>query len=412
MKAISLTLICLVQVVQISAWVPHSIQQKRISSSALQMSSNEKSVQNRRQWLSGVATAAVGSWSITGTNTWAVDSGTVVETTPAIDIGKVPELCDASVSTWRNPSNGRIVYLLGTAHISSASAELAGNLVKDVRPEAVFVELDAKRVGKAGFGEQPPSQQQQQQSEQSPEPSSSNDAAAPSTATTPAPKSTEVISVAPPLSESGNEGAAPPKKANPFDLRQRALQMGSAAVGNTIKGMYKKLDSAGFQAGEEFVVAVREGQKVGSKIVLGDRDVEVTLRRVTEALAKTDIKSLLSPDSELERSMKQLLPPQEEGGSALVNEDLKDEKIRKEFSQYVETMKAKENVKVLMEQLKKLAPELHKALVAERDAYMANGLNSLDQFSSIVAVMGIAHVDGVEENLRGHGWVPVPLTCK
>mmetsp|Transcript_17121 Transcript_17121/g.20555 ORF Transcript_17121/g.20555 Transcript_17121/m.20555 type:complete len:111 (+) Transcript_17121:3-335(+) len=110
--------------------------------------------------------------------------------------------------------------------------------------------------------------------------------------------------------------------------------------------------------------------------------------------------------------MKQLLPPQDEGNSGLVNEDLADEKIRQEFSQYVETMKAKENVKLLMDELKKLAPELHKALVAERDAYMANGLNSLNQFPSIVAVMGIAHVDGVEENLRGYGWVPVPLTCK
>mmetsp|Transcript_4715 Transcript_4715/g.6994 ORF Transcript_4715/g.6994 Transcript_4715/m.6994 type:complete len:412 (+) Transcript_4715:65-1300(+) len=409
LKGTSLTILWLFRVAQISAWVPHTTSQKRVSS-ALLMSANEESVQSRRQWLSGVAAATVGSWAATGRNVWAEDSSTVVESPPVIDIGKVPELCDASVSTWRNPSNGRIVYLLGTAHISSASAELAGNLVKDTRPEAVFVELDAKRVGKAGFVEQPPSQQQQQ-SEQTSAPLT-DDASTPPSAKTPASKPADILSVAPPDSESNNEGAATPKKANPFNLKQRAVQMGSVAVGNTIKGMYKKLDSAGFQAGEEFVVAVREGQKVGSKIVLGDRDVEVTLRRVTEALAKTDIKSLLSPDSELERSMKQLLPPQDEGNSGLVNEDLADEKNRKEFSAYVETMKAKENVKVLMDELKKLAPELHKALVAERDAYMANGLNSLNQFPSVVAVMGIAHVDGVEENLRGYGWVPVPLTCK
>ena len=44
----------------------------------------------------------------------------------------------------------RLVYLLGTAHISEVSAELAGRLVRDTHPNAVFVELDLKRVGGAG----------------------------------------------------------------------------------------------------------------------------------------------------------------------------------------------------------------------------------------------------------------------
>ena len=30
--------------------------------------------------------------------------------------------------------NGRVIYLLGTAHISSSSAQLAGNLVREVHP--------------------------------------------------------------------------------------------------------------------------------------------------------------------------------------------------------------------------------------------------------------------------------------
>jgi pheromone shutdown protein TraB len=38
--------------------------------------------------------------------------------------------------------------------------------------------------------------------------------------------------------------------------------------------------------------------------------------------------------------------------------------------------------------------------VAERDAYMANGLNTLIMFPVIVAVMGIAYVDGVEQYLQ------------
>ena len=64
-----------------------------------------------------------------------------------------------------------------------------------------------------------------------------------------------------------------------------------------------------------------------------------------------------------------------------------------------------------MGQLKRVAPEIYQALVAERDAYMANGLDKLNAFPVIVAVMGIAHVDGVETYLKARGWTPVKLKC-
>jgi hypothetical protein len=52
-------------------------------------------------------------------------------------------VCDPSVSALEK--NGRLIYLLGTAHISSSSAALAGQLVRETLPEGVFVELDHKR---------------------------------------------------------------------------------------------------------------------------------------------------------------------------------------------------------------------------------------------------------------------------
>ena len=91
--------------------------------------------------------------------------------------------------------------------------------------------------------------------------------------------------------------------------------------------------------------------------------------------------------------------------------DLSSDEVRQEFSDFVETMKAKENVKKIMGQLQKSAPALYQALVSERDAYMAAGLNGLNDFEAIVAVMGIAHVDGVEQNLRENGWQAVQPTC-
>jgi len=159
----------------------------------------------------------------------------------------------------------------------------------------------------------------------------------------------------------------------------------------------------------QFVIAVREGMSVGAKIVLGDRDVEITIRRLTEALAQTDLKQLFAENSDLEENMKQLLPNGNNNGesSRTSGGDLSKE----ELSLFVETMKAKENVKLLMANLKAVAPELYRALVAERDEFMATGLDSLNPFGTIVAVMGIAHVDGVENNLMARGWTPINPPC-
>lgn len=134
----------------------------------------------------------------------------------------------------------------------------------------------------------------------------------------------------------------------------------------------------------------------------------MTLRRVAEALAQSDLQALLKPDSELEESLKQLVPS---NMAANANGDLNDAQFRQEFSDFVEVMKSKENVRKIMGELQRLAPAIYEALVGERDAYMAAGLNGLNEIETIVAVVGIAHVDGIERNLKMNGWQPANLRC-
>ena len=105
----------------------------------------------------------------------------------------------------------------------------------------------------------------------------------------------------------------------------------------------------------------------------------------------------------MEENMKQLMPENSTGASGEMSTD--------EFKYFVETIKAKDNVKMLMANLKSVAPEIYQAMVGERDLYMANGLDRLNQFDSIVAVMGIAHVDGVETILKERGWKEVKFPC-
>lgn len=306
-------------------------------------------------------------------------------------------LCDPSVSTWVKTYDDtmRTVHILGTAHISADSAALAGKIVRDVKPDVVFVELDAKRVERAIPG--------------GVKGSSSGNAGSNVVSDGAASSSTGGSISAPPLPGDATEVKDPTPtsaitstpsdtsndpKTNPFDIQSRLVNAGSKVVGNSVKSMYGKLESEGFKAGDEFGQSVKEGLAIGSTIVLGDRDVEVTLRRLTQALTKTDIRKLLSADSEVEKSMEGLLPEgmknqlkQPSGGGSNGEGNpmsVDDVAINKqEFTTFVETMKQKENVKTIMAALKKTAPEIYEAMVGERDVYMGKFLYSI---SSILTV--------------------------
>ena len=56
--------------------------------------------------------------------------------------------------------------------------------------------------------------------------------------------------------------------------------------------MYSKLSSYGFSTGLEFTYAIQEGVAINSKIVLGDRDVDVTLSRLSDAISATDLNAV------------------------------------------------------------------------------------------------------------------------
>jgi hypothetical protein len=339
---------------------------------------------SRRTFFSNVAGNACAGWMAVATSTQ------LSAPADAIDVVKTTSVCDPAVSVWQK--NGRLIYLLGTAHVSAVSAELAGQLVKDIHPNAVFVELDRKRISGNGVLAQ---QIQQQQGQGIP------------TSKFIIPQ-VQMVSAASPVPTDRN-GAVPEASApiapSPQASRPRnnpVMQAATVGVGNAIKGMYKKLDNSGFKAGEEFVVTMREGVEMGADVVLGDQDVEVTLRRVTEALAKTDLKVLMSSsDSELEKLMPNIN----------VDSDFSNPQVRDDFANFVEVVKAKENVRKIMSQLQKTAPALYQALVTERDGYMAAALNGLNDYNAIVAVVGIAHTDGIEMNLNQNGWKAANLNC-
>ena len=73
------------------------------------------------------------------------------------------------------------------------------------------------------------------------------------------------------------------------------------------------------------------------------------------------------------------------------------------ISSMVEAMKNRSNVKLLMAKLKSEAPYIYEAMVGERDKFMAEGIDG-EAGSVMVAVVGIAHMDGIERELKDKGW--------
>jgi len=361
-------------------------------------------ITNRRQWIHGsLATAgAIASTTSCPTSTIAAQSQKQLWNDPS---------CDPTISVLRNPVNDQMVYILGTTHISEESAQLAGELVRYVRPEGVFIELDAKRVGPIVNNNT---------SKIISGPKVEEDSLTYNSQSWPKSSTKGAVSLRP------NSSASPQsftQLSSPTSYQSKIMAAGQDAVQKSIRDLYKRLEAQGFSgAGSELVTPIEEGLKLNSTIILGDRDIDITFQRLTEAFVKKDLLSLISIDSkESDDRLFSLIPPSTQNEIDKSGTVSSQQLNVKEVDMFVESMKTKDNVKKLTQNLKDETPELYQALVAERDFYMANGINQLggaesgpESFPKIVAVMGIAHLDGVERNLRSFGWIDVdkPTLCK
>ncbi|CAM9652056.1 unnamed protein product, partial [Phaeothamnion confervicola] len=132
---------------------------------------------------------------------------------------------------------------------------------------------------------------------------------------------------------------------------------------------------------KRFAVAAREAQRLGARIVLGDRAVSVTLRRLAEALRKTPLDSFQALNDAL-------------SGAVSAPDDLDAAGL----AVWVERLKQRKVVRATMAVVKENVPEVYAAMVGERDEFMANSIRQSGG-TRVVAVVGMAHLDGLERNL-------------
>jgi len=216
--------------------------------------------------------------------------------------------------------DGREILLVGTAHVSRESADLVRELIEKERPDRVCIELDAQRY----------------------------------------------------------EALTQRRRWEELDLREvtRKRQLAPLLANLVLAAYQKKLGGAiGVLPGSELVEAARAAEAQDIPVVLCDRDVRVTLRRVWASLSLWEKSKLI--------------------GALMValidRPELDEETLRRLRDQDV--------LSELMQELGKELPRAKTTLIDERDAFLAQKIRTSGG-RRVVAVVGAGHVAGIRRALE------------
>ncbi len=212
------------------------------------------------------------------------------------------------------------VYLVGTAHVSKQSVEDVRTTVESVRPDSVCVELCQARYQSI-------------------------------------------------IQRDSWE------KMNIFKvLRERKGVFLFAQL--IMTGFYRRLGKKfGVEPGAEMIEGVEAAKRVEAELVLADRDIEVTLKRVWGYLGLWSKMGLFS----------QLLL------SCLGGEKIDEETI--------EEMKKQDQLESLMSEFSEKYPDIKHRLIDERDLFLAEKIRTAPG-EKVVAVVGAGHKPGIEEHIH------------
>jgi pheromone shutdown-related protein TraB len=221
----------------------------------------------------------------------------------------------------------KTVILVGTAHVSQESVEIVKLVIEQEHPDDVCVELDAKRF----------------------------------------------------------EAISHPNRWESLDLKEiiRKQQLSTLMVNLVLASFQKRLgDKLGVLPGMEMLEAIRMAEKHNVPVILGDRDVRVTMRR---AWRNTPFwrKSLLVSSLML---------------SIFDTTEVSEDEIR--------NLKKQDVLSEMMKDLGKEVPTLKVALIDERDRYLAKKIVETPG-KRTVAVVGAGHVAGIRKTIEQQ--VPVDL---
>jgi pheromone shutdown-related protein TraB len=143
-----------------------------------------------------------------------------------------------------------------------------------------------------------------------------------------------------------------------------------------MSSFYRRLgEKLGIQPGAEMIEGIRLADQTKAELVLADRDIEITLKRVWGYLGFW---------SKLKLAMQLTV-------GIFMQEEIDADTI--------EILKQKDQLESIMGEFAGKFPEIKKRLIDERDTYLAQKIRSASG-KTIVAVVGAGHVKGIVEQIQ------------
>ncbi|SEQ01726.1 TraB/GumN family protein [Piscibacillus halophilus] len=216
--------------------------------------------------------------------------------------------------------DGKEVILIGTAHVSKQSAEQVKEVVETEQPDSVCVELDQQRY------------------------------------------------------QSIQEGS----KWKDMDIfkvikEKRATMLLMNMMISSFQGRMAK--QFGINPGQEMIQGIESAKEHGAKLVLADRNIQVTFSRIWRNLGFMGKMKLLM---------------------SIVYGIFSDEEISEED---LERMKSQDMLDTVLQEFSESFPQLKTPLIDERDQYLAQKIKDAPG-DKVVAVLGAAHVPGVTQEIH------------
>ncbi len=216
--------------------------------------------------------------------------------------------------------DGKEYILIGTAHVSKHSAEQVKEVIEAEQPDSVCVELDEQRYQSITEGSKW--------------------------------KEMDIIQV--------------------IKEKKASLLLMNLAISSFQNRM---ADQFGIKAGQEMIQGIESAKAAGAKLVLADRNIQITFARIWANLGLKGKSLLLS----------QVI------ASIFSKDTITEEELEK--------MKNQDTINAILNEFTDSFPRLKKPLIDERDQYLAQKIKDAPG-EKIVAVLGAAHVPGIKEEIK------------
>lgn len=216
--------------------------------------------------------------------------------------------------------NGKEIILIGTAHVSKQSAEQVKEVIEAERPDSVCIELDEQRYK-----------------------SITNDNKW---------KDMDIFKV--------------------VKEKKASLLLMNLAISSFQKRMAKQF---GIQAGQEMIQGIESAKEVGAKLVLADRNIQITFSRIWNGVSFWGKMKLLT----------QIIL------SIFTDESITEEELEK--------LKSQDMLDAMLKEFTESFPKLKVPLIDERDQYLSQKIKEAPG-KKVVAVLGAAHVPGITKEIH------------